>query len=86
MTGFSLVHLDHHAGTVMWHWILCYLAGQHEFAMICEREAIFLRCRSCGRRSTGWELSAREPQPQPAPARSRRIAALPLPSVIGRLR
>jgi hypothetical protein len=71
----------------MWHWILCYLAGQHEFTVVCGRDAIFLRCRSCGRRSSGWELSAQEPQaPQPAPSHARRFGALPTPALVRRHR
>jgi hypothetical protein len=45
---------------VMWQWIVCYLSGQHEFAMVCEPEEIYLRCRSCGRRSNGWELRSED--------------------------
>jgi hypothetical protein len=40
----------------MWQSILCYLSGQHEFTVACEPEAVFLQCRSCGRRSSGWAL------------------------------
>lgn len=61
----------------MWQWILCYLAGQHEFAVVCERDAIFLRCRSCGRRSNGWELRAPDPRVrQTAAARAARVTEL----------
>lgn len=40
----------------MWRAIYCYLSGQHDYAVTCEPGAIFLRCRSCGQRSSGWEL------------------------------
>jgi hypothetical protein len=40
--------------------IVCYLSGQHEFAVVCEPESIYLRCRSCGRRSSGWELRSED--------------------------
>ena len=36
--------------------ILCYLSGQHEFGVVCEPDAIYLRCRNCGQRSSGWAL------------------------------
>ena len=45
----------------MWQSIICYLSGQHEFAIACEPDAIFLQCRSCGRRSSGWELRGEAP-------------------------
>lgn len=69
----------------MWHWILCYLAGQHEFAVVCERDAIFLRCRSCGRRSNGWELRAPDPRlQQTTPAAARRFAEVPASALVRR--
>jgi hypothetical protein len=40
----------------MWQSILCYFSGEHEFGIVCGPDAIFLQCRSCGRRSSGWEL------------------------------
>jgi hypothetical protein len=40
----------------MFKWITCYLSGRHDFKVSCEPGAIFLSCRDCGRRSTGWEL------------------------------
>jgi len=73
----------------MWQWILCYLSGQHEFGVVCERDAIFLRCRSCGRRSNGWELSAQEPPLRPqqaAPARARQFTGLTAPALAQRQR
>jgi len=71
----------------MWQWILCYLAGQHELTVVCERDAIFLRCRSCGRRSNGWELNAQEPRLQDAtPARAPRFGAMPTPALVRRHR
>lgn len=45
----------------MWQAFLCYLSGQHEFGVVCEPDAMFLQCRSCGRRSSGWALR-NEPQ------------------------
>jgi hypothetical protein len=40
----------------MWRSIYCYLSGQHDYQVTCEPAAIFLRCRACGQRSSGWEL------------------------------
>lgn len=55
--NFSLESFSERA---MWQWILCYMSGQHEFGVVCEPEAIYLRCRSCGRRSNGWELRSED--------------------------
>jgi hypothetical protein len=40
----------------MWRSIYCYLSGQHDYNVTCEPGAIFLRCRACGQRSSGWAL------------------------------
>lgn len=40
----------------MWRSIYCYLSGEHDYQVTCEPGAIFLRCRACGQRSSGWEL------------------------------
>lgn len=42
----------------MWNWITCYLSGRHDYHVACEPGAIFLKCRHCEKRSTGWELQA----------------------------
>ena len=60
----------------MWQWIVCYLSGQHEFAVVCEPEAIYLRCRSCGRRSSGWELRSEDVHAH-APAKARSAPRMP---------
>jgi hypothetical protein len=36
--------------------LICYLTGRHAYAVTCEPGSIFLECRTCGRRSTGWAL------------------------------
>ena len=59
--------------------LICYLTGRHEYAVTCEPGSIFLQCRNCARRSSGWELRearersraaghARRPALAPAPA------------------
>lgn len=40
----------------MWRSIYCFLSGQHDFGVTCEPGAIFLQCRACGQRSSGWAL------------------------------
>jgi hypothetical protein len=40
----------------MWRSIYCYLSGQHDYTVTCEPGAIFLQCRACGQRSSGWAL------------------------------
>jgi hypothetical protein len=60
----------------MWQSIICYLSGQHEFAIVCEPDAIFLQCRSCGRRSSGWELRGEAPAAQHAHATPHRVPEL----------
>ncbi len=55
----------------MWNWFNCYLSGRHEYGVSCEPGAIFLRCQHCGKRSSGWEVTARQPvyaAPVPASA------------------
>jgi len=42
----------------MLNWVRCFLSVNHEYGMWCEPGAIFLRCVHCGRRSSGWALSA----------------------------
>lgn len=51
----------------MWNWFNCYLSGRHEYGVWCEPGAIFLRCVHCGRRSSGWEISARPGAAAPPP-------------------
>jgi hypothetical protein len=55
----------------MWRAIYCFLSGQHDFVVTCEPGAIFLRCRGCGQRSSGWELrdALAEQRPDAALAR-----------------
>jgi hypothetical protein len=36
--------------------LYCYLTGRHEYAVTCEPGQIFLQCRNCHRRTTGWGL------------------------------
>jgi hypothetical protein len=43
----------------MWNLFNCYLSGRHDYGMWCEPGAIFLRCMHCGKRSSGWEVSAK---------------------------
>jgi hypothetical protein len=59
----------------MWQWILCYLSGQHDYGVNCEPGEIYLRCRGCGRRSSGWELR-QENTVARAHARSSRVPGL----------
>ena len=40
----------------MWKALCCYLTGRHEYAVTCEPGQIFLQCRNCSRRTTGWGL------------------------------
>jgi hypothetical protein len=56
--------------------IVCYLSGQHEFGVVCEPEAIYLRCRSCGRRSNGWELRSEDVHTH-APAKTQTAPRMP---------
>jgi len=46
----------------MWKALYCYLTGQHEYAVTCEPGHIFLRCRACGKQSSGWGLTGQTPQ------------------------
>jgi hypothetical protein len=41
--------------------LYCYLTGQHEYAVTCEPGHIFLRCRACGKQSSGWGLNRQAP-------------------------
>ena len=43
----------------MWNLFNCYLSGRHDYGMWCEPGAIFLRCMHCGKRSSGWEVTAK---------------------------
>jgi hypothetical protein len=43
----------------MWNLFNCYLSGRHDYGMWCEPGAIFLRCVHCGKRSSGWEVTAK---------------------------
>lgn len=62
----------------MWRWIYCYLSGSHEYSVACEPGEIFLRCRTCGRRSSGWEL--REEHARMAPPALRRVEVTASPA------
>ena len=61
----------------MWQSILCYLSGQHEFAVVCEPEAIYLRCRSCGQRSSGWALRSEDVHTHVPATAARQAARIP---------
>ena len=52
----------------MWRSIYCYLSGQHDYQVTRGPAAIFLCCRACGQRSSGWELhgALMEQRAQPA--------------------
>jgi len=52
----------------MWNLFNCYFSGRHDYGMWCEPGAIFLRCVHCGKRSSGWEVSAKASLAQPRPA------------------
>ena len=52
----------------MWNLFNCYLSGRHDYGMWCEPGAIFLRCMHCGKRSSGWEVSAKASLAPPRPA------------------
>ena len=52
----------------MWRAIYCYLSGQHDYQVTCEPGEIFLRCRACGQRSSGWELRDALAHEHPRPA------------------
>jgi hypothetical protein len=41
---------------VMWKSIYCFLIGKHEYTVTCAPGQIFLRCRNCGQRSSGWAV------------------------------
>jgi hypothetical protein len=69
----------------MWQWIFCYLSGQHDYGVNCEPGEIFLRCRSCGRRSNGWELR-HENAAAHAHAASRVTGLLPAQAAVRRER
>ena len=43
----------------MWNLFNCYLSGRHDYGMWCEPGAIFLRCVHCGKRSSGWAVTAK---------------------------
>jgi hypothetical protein len=61
----------------MWNLFNCYLSGRHDYGMWCGSGAIYLRCVHCGKRSSGWSVTA---QPATAP---RAPAARPkVPQVI----
>jgi hypothetical protein len=62
----------------MFKWITCYLSGQHEFHVVCEPSAIFLRCHHCGRRSNGWSLQHEQQNLQPAHVPMPRPSQTPL--------
>jgi hypothetical protein len=46
--------------------IYCFLTGQHEYAVTCEPNSIFLRCRTCGHRSSGWAVREQSTALKPA--------------------
>jgi hypothetical protein len=43
----------------MWNLFNCYLSGRHDYGMWCADGAIFLRCVHCGKRSSGWAVTAK---------------------------
>jgi len=43
----------------MWNLFNCYLSGRHDYGMWCEPGVMFLRCVHCGKRSSGWEVTAK---------------------------
>jgi len=51
-------------------WIACYLSGRHDYQVACEPGVIFLKCRYCERRSTGWELHGSRPTDARVPVTS----------------
>jgi hypothetical protein len=42
----------------MWNLFNCYLSGRHDYGMWCEPGVMFLRCVHCGKRSSGWAITA----------------------------
>jgi hypothetical protein len=60
----------------MWNLFNCYLSGRHDYGMWCADGAIFLRCVHCGKRSSGWAVTAK-PQPLPAVRAQVAVAAPP---------
>ena len=42
----------------MWKSFKCRLFGEHDYLMRREPRTLFLECRRCGHRSSGWTLSA----------------------------
>lgn len=51
----------------MWNLFNCYLSGRHEYGVWCEPGSIFLRCVHCGKRSSGWSVTATPHTPPPQP-------------------
>ena len=59
----------------MWNLINCYLSGRHDYGMWCEPGAIFLRCVHCGKRSSGWAVTAKPATAAlPAPVTRAKVA------------
>ena len=56
----------------MWNLFNCYLSGRHDYGMWCEPGAIFLRCVHCGKRSSGWAVTAEAGRGRAACARGPR--------------
>jgi hypothetical protein len=48
--------------------LICFLTGEHEYMVTCEPGTIFLECRHCAHRSSGWDLR-REQERRRAQAR-----------------
>ena len=62
----------------MWNLFNCYISGRHDYGMWCEPGAIFLRCVHCGKRSSGWEVSAKAALALPRPALTVAVAKPPV--------
>ncbi|MFB3854023.1 MAG: hypothetical protein ACE148_09405 [Vicinamibacterales bacterium] len=56
----------------MWDWINCHLMARHDDAIWCEKNAIYLRCIRCGRRSSGWRVQEDPARPPVASTGQRR--------------
>ena len=66
----------------MWNLFNCYLSGRHDYGMWCGSGAIFLRCVHCGKRSSGWAVTAKPVAAQRAPAARAKVAQVrPAPAM-----
>jgi len=57
----------------MWDWINCHVMARHDDAVWCEKNAIYLRCTRCGRRSSGWKVQEHPTRPVPNARQSRGV-------------